>query len=115
MKEILIAFGLVFVVAVVTVFVQLAVKNFKRNHKKGLIVIPVTNETEDVDHAVKSAYFDETFDSTPCAREILLVNFGCCPQLWEHYQKLSSDYNIVHAIESYELCAYIKAKYINRL
>lgn len=89
-------------------------KYTKRRHKYGVIVIPVTDEIENVDYVIKSAFFEESFDNTPYGREILIVDFGCSPHLWEHYQTFAKQYPSVHAINSYELCAYIKVKYIQK-
>ncbi len=111
MKDVVIALLLVAIVAAVTVIVQKFTMFRRKAHKIGVIVIPVGSETENADIAIKSAYYDETFDSTPCGREILIVNFGCRPQLWEHYQLLASEYSIVHAVDSHELYAYLKVKY----
>ena len=112
--EIIIAASTVIFVLAVTFVVIKFSKYTKARHKQGVIVIPVTDETEAVDYAVKSAYFDETFDNTLCGREILIVDFGCTPQMWEHYQKLASKYDIVHAINCHELRAYIKAKFVEQ-
>lgn len=111
MKEVIVALSIIAVVVIITVIVQRFTMFKRKAHKIGVIVIPVTNSTENVDHAVKSAYYDETFDSTPCGREILIVDFGCRPQIWEHYQMLASEYSIVHAINCHELYAYLKVKY----
>lgn len=111
MKEVFAALLLVAAVIAVTVIVQKFTMFRRKAHKTGVIVIPVTGETENIDFAVKSAYYDETFDSTPCGREILIVDFGCKPQMWEHYRLLASEYSIVHAISCNELYAYLKVKY----
>ncbi len=114
MNEIAVAVLTLLTVCLVTSLLLCYTKYKKKQHKLGVIIIPVNDETEDVDFAVKSAYFEECFDNTPCGREILIVDFGCSPQVWEHYVRLASQYSIVHAINSYELVAYIKVKYIKK-
>lgn len=111
MKDVLVALFLIAMVVVISFVIQHYTKCRKRNHKLGVIVIPVNNDTENVDFAVKSAYYEESFDNTPCGREILIVDFGCKPQVWEHYRVLASDFSTVHAISSHELYAYLKVKY----
>lgn len=115
MNEIILAVLTVAAVCLTTSLILCVTKFSKKRHKLGVIVIPVTDEIENVDFAVKSACFEESFDNTPYGREILIVDFGCTPQVWEHYQKLASQYKSVHAINSTELCAYIKVKYLKRM
>lgn len=110
MNELAVAVIMLAVVALATSAILCFTKYSKKRYKSGVIVIPVTDKTENAEYAVKSAYFDETFDNTTYRREILIVDFGCSPQVWEYYQKLAERYRIVRAINSHELCAYLKAK-----
>ena len=112
MKDILISLFLISVVIIITIIVQKLTKSRKKNHKIGVLVIPVTDETVNVTNTVKSAFYEETFDDSFSGREILIVDFGCKPQVWEHYQNLAKDYPTVRAINSYELIAYLKVKHI---
>lgn len=107
----------VIVVTAVCLFTAVIIsitKYTKKRHKFGVIVIPATDEIENVEFYVKSAFFEESFDNTPYGREILIVDYGCSPHLWEYYQKLARQYPSVRAINSYELAAYIKVKYIQK-
>ncbi|NLZ46470.1 MAG: hypothetical protein GX896_07230 [Clostridiales bacterium] len=112
MKDVLISLFLICIVIIITIVVQKLTKVRKRNHKIGVLIIPVTDETANVIRTVKSAFYEETFDDSFLGREILIVDFGCKPQVWEHYQVLAKDYPTVHAINSYELIAYLKVKHI---
>lgn len=114
MSEIAVAVLTLLAVCLITSLLLCYTNYTKKHHKQGVIVIPVNDETENVDYAVKSAFFEESFDNSSCGREILIVDFGCSPQVWEHYVNLASQYNIVRAINSYELVAYIKVKYIKK-
>lgn len=114
MSDIGIVIIVVCIVCLMTAIIISVTKYSKKRHKFGVIVIPVTDDIENVDFIVKSAFFEESFDNTPYGREILIVDFGCSPHLWEHYQKIAKQYPSVHAINSYELCAYIKVKYIQK-
>lgn len=114
MNEIVIAVLTLVAVCLVTSLLLCFTKYKKKQHKQGVIIIPVNNDSENVDFSVKSAYFEECFDNFVGSREILIVDFGCSPQVWEHYVRLASQYSIVHAINSYELVAYIKVKYIKK-
>ncbi|MBE6836600.1 MAG: hypothetical protein E7509_01185 [Ruminococcus sp.] len=114
MNEIVIAVLTLLAVCLITSLLLCYTKYKKKQHKQGVIIIPVNNDSENVDYAVKSSYFEECFDNTTSGREILIVDFGCSPQVWEHYVRLASQYSTVHTINSYELVAYIKVKYIKK-
>lgn len=102
------------IVCLVTAMIISVTKYTKRRHKFGVIVIPVSDDIENVDFIVKSAFFEESFDNTPYGREIIIVDFGCSPHLWEHYQRFAKQYPNVKTLNSYELCPYIKVKYIQK-
>lgn len=112
LNDVVVAVIVVVIVCVLTALIITKTKYTKKRYKYGAIIIPVSDDVERVDLAVKSAFFEESFDNTPYGREIIIVDFGCSPPLWEHYQKLAKMYPSVHAINSYELCAYVKVKYI---
>ncbi len=113
MNEIIISAVLVAVVVLIIIVVQIITMRLRENHGVGIVIIPVGKNSENadiIDNAVRSVYHEESFYNYPGGREILIVDFGCRPELWEHYQKLSDRYKKVHAIKSYELYAYLKVK-----
>ena len=113
MTDIIVTALLVAVVTAVIIVLRLVTKRQIVNHKIGTLVIPVRSENdgfEEIASAVKSVYYEENFFDFSSGREILIVDFGCNSNDWNAFLQLAEKYKNIHALKSFELYAYFKAK-----
>lgn len=77
--------------------------------RAGYIIIPCTDKTENLERLVKSYYWEEAFETSDYAREIVLVQLEKSKNEYTA-KRLEQDYSIVTCVDISELADYIKRK-----
>jgi hypothetical protein len=77
---------------------------------RGLIVLPVTGDLENLSRLVKSYYWEEVFETDGLAREIILVTTDSCDErAYSAAKDLEEKYPIVRVTEISQLENYIRS------
>lgn len=99
-------------VLVSTAVLWFAVKWYKVNNvgkRGGYLLIPCKKNTTELEHIVKSCYWEEFFQPENYGREIILVQLDKS-EINYLSRRLEQDYSIVHCVDITELSDFIKRR-----
>ena len=77
--------------------------------KKGYILIPCSESTENLETLVKGYYWEEVFENEDYGREIILVQMEKSSKYYEA-KRLEQEYSIVSCVDISELSDFLKKR-----